>query len=301
MNEHDETDGRNIIDSALEAGSAGAKLQEIKNDGDNTHYLIPRERKVVELGNNKPNPSRKKGKRYFSEAKGFCNYVLKHKNQDETVIVANEGDVIVKAVFNDHGKKTAGWGDFAAVLDIKYSSQFKEWYQNTHSRGEDYFDQASFAEFLERNRTDMMVGKIEGLDGKEIENMSALELSAMITNLETTFEETFTSKVDNVSGRKTLHFENDDVGKGTIAIPKQFILAIPIYKGGDIFQVTIRLFHRIGGGSARFFFMIDQEELLKEKAFDMICDRVENGNIGTEKDERKQFAGTGIEVYKGKL
>ena len=63
--------------------------------------------------------------------------------------------------------------------------------------------------------------------------------------------------------------------------------------------MTIKLFSRVNGGTARFWYVIDQIDLLKEKAFDKICRRVENGNMEDEDVEDLRFEGTGIEVYKG--
>jgi len=286
---------QNIIESAVELGKESAEFQELYDDGELTHFAIPQGQKVVEIRNNAACPNRKSGDRNFTETKSFCHYVNLHKTP-ATLVVADEKTAKAKAIFNAHGEEP-GWGDFTTHLDIGFSKQWRIWSSAEGNR----MDQSGFAEFLENNRTDFMVGNIPDGDGKEIENISALELSSIIENLEATFQEKFTSKVDRVSGRRVLHYENDEVGKGTLSIPRQFILAIPIYKGGDIFQITIRMLHRLGNGQAKFFFIIDQAEVLKEKAFDMICRRINGGNVGSEKDPEKVFEGVGIEVLKGDL
>ena len=308
MSDNDELDEmsedkRNIIDSALLAGIKMAEIQEIPReiDQEETSVLVPVGFEIHTLNNHMKRPLRKTGIRSFESTKSFCSYVNKHKSEDETIIVAHEDSGRIKAILNDDGATEPSWSDFGALLALGFSNQWLTWFKNSYPKRESFFGQEEFANFIEDNRSDLKVGTFKDNDGKDVKNLSALELTAVITNLDITYEENITSKVNLSTGETTLHYENNEVGQGSFAIPKRLFLAIPIYKSGDLFQVDLRLRTKKSGSSLVFYFIIDQVDLLKEGAFDMICQRITDGNMGSEEKADKQFSGTGIEVLKGTL
>ena len=287
---------KNLVESAFEQMDALMEHEVLMDDGDNTHLLVSKGKHVHVVSNNKDRPTRKKGSKSFTSAKSFCHYVNKHKSEDETVIIADEDKSQVKAIINDNGVDNAAWSDFTAELKIKYSKQWIKWFENSNSARDRYFDQSEFADFLEDNRADFMCGKGEG----EKENVTALELGSIITNLQQTSQEKFSSKTDPVTGKVKFSYENEEIGKGNVEIPKQFIIVIPVYRSGDLFKITIRLRHRITGGSAKFYYIIDEVESIKKKAFDMVCNRIENGFSEFEDSTGPDdYKGTEIEVYQG--
>jgi len=287
-------DNKNVIESFVDESGKFFKPEEIFSDGEHKYYAHSRNHEVSKISLNSERPTRKRGLKTFTSAKSFCHYVNKHKLADETVIIADEDSNQIKAIINDHGVNTPSWNDFTAILKIKFSSQFIKWVGSTHDQKGSYFGQEEFADFLEDNRSDFMCGKIED---SEDENVTALELSNIITNLQKTSQEKFTSKMDPVSGKVNFSFENEEVGRGNVEIPRQFIVAIPVYRSGDLFKITIRLRHRISGGSAKFYYIIDELEDIQKRAFDMVCDRIK---IGMHEDnEKEDFDGTDLEVYQG--
>lgn len=293
---------KNDIQAAIEAGKKLAAVQNITRDiGAETHFIVKDGYSVQTLDNKMLAPNRKKGSKTFVSAKSFCSYVNKHKDSDETVIIADEDEGNICAILNDHGVSAAQWSDFKAKLKLGFSEQWKIWYENAHPRRTNAFSQAAFADFIEDNRADMKTGIFKDSAGEDVENLSPLELSALVINLNITSEEKFSSKIDRVTGEEKLFYENEETGKGEIVLPRQIFLAIPVYRGGDLFEVKVRLRRRIKGGTASFHYIIDQIPLLKEAAFEKICQRVTNGNAGSEENEAKRFKGTGIEVLKGKF
>jgi len=286
-------ENNNNIEAAIEAGKKIGEIKKIQEDGDSTFYLVHEDFKIQKVDNNNLQPDRKKGFTDFTSTASFCYYVNKHKINDQTVIVADDNG-LVRSTFNDHGKEPQ-WGDFGANLRLSFSRQWLKWNQASGN----LFSQLEFSEFIEDNRPDFMCGKIVDGEGKEVENIRPLELSKMILDLQSTTEENFSSKIDPVSGRTNLSFSNEEVGKQVIKLPKQFVLALPVYKNGDLFQVSARLRTRIGGGTAKFGFILDQKDEIVEKAFDKICNRIKVGDQTNTKDPEKNFDGTNIEVLRG--
>jgi len=285
------------VAAAIKAGMDLSSVQKIElSEGEKTRVVVKDGFKIETIDNHRERPVCKKGSRTFTAAKSFCSYVNKHKSDDETIIIADEDQGQIKAILNDHGEYNPAWGDFTAVFDLGFSKQWKTWSKNAETR----MSQEDFAEFIDQNRTDLMVGEID-LDGEPFKNVSPLELKSLILDLRTTWEQKFSSKLDPVTGATNLSYVDEEKGKGSVTIPDKFVIAIPIYNAGDIFMVRIELRLRTRDGKAFFYYFIDQVEKLKEAAFDKICQRIEKGNVGSEEKEDLQFSGTGIEVFKGKL
>lgn len=293
---------KNDIQAAIEAGENLAAAQNITRDaGERTIIILKSGYSIQYIDNKQLVPDRKKGTKKFVSAKSFCSYVNKHKDPDETVIIADEDQGNICAILNDHGATQPNWSDFNALLKLGFSEQWKTWYEKSRNAAPGSFSQADFADFIEDNRADMKTGTFKNSAGEDVENLSPLELSALVTNLNITSEEKFSSKIDRITGEEKLLYENEETGKGEIVLPRQIFLAIPVYRGGDLFEVKVRLRRRTRGGIASFHYIIDQIPLLKEAAFEKICQRVTNGNAGSEENEAKRFKGTGIEVLKGKF
>jgi uncharacterized protein YfdQ (DUF2303 family) len=291
----------NFVDSILTAGRKTAEIKQVpREEGvEETTVLVPNGFNLQTIQNELERPTRKRGSRTFTAVESFNSYVSKHKDFNETIIIADEERGQIKAILNDHADKKAGYGDHTAFLNLGFSKQYDTWFRNQKGNRNDHFDQEDLAMFLEENRSDFMCGKIEGDDNKEIENISAQELARMILDLKVTAQEKLSSKFDPQSGRQILHYENEEVGQKNFSPPPQFVLAIPIYKSGDLFQVTIKLFHRTQGGTARFWYLIDQIEKLKERAFEKICKRVTDGNMSEGFDSESTYGGTLVDVLRG--
>ncbi len=284
----------NGIGIAVQAGESLASLQEINREEgqESTVYVIKDGFTIQEVDNKLDRPVRKTGTTIFTDVESFCWYVNKHQSEDETIIIADEERARIQAVINSDGVREPNWSDFQALLKLGFSRQWELWFKNSHTEKGQYFDQVGFADFIEDNRSDITY--------QADKDLTALQLSSILCNLQSHFEEKFTSKIDPVSGGTTLHYENNETGKGLIAIPKQINLIIPIYKNGDIFQVTIRIRHRRSGGSIVFYYIIDQIDLLKQKAFDKICLRITKGEtLYDAVIEEEVFEGTGLPVLRG--
>ena len=284
----------NFIETAIEAGkeindvsvlndqieAAGVKLPD--------HVLVWREYgevKFQSLEEYYKKPLEKSGLNEFEEVKSFNFFVLRHKVDEETVIYANRKDKVFNCVFDDHSAGGASRRKFQAALKLSYSDQWSSW----AGKNKEYFSQSDFAEFLEDNRVDFMA-----MSDGESKNLSAVELIALVEQLQSTRKCTFSSKINRNDGSMNFSFQNEEKSQsGNISIPEKMVLAIPVFEGGDIFAVEIRLRHRINteSGGLKFFYVIDQMKRIEKKAFDKMRDRVSDGATSPE-----SYPGTGIEV-----
>lgn len=295
----------NDIAAALKAGEAIAALQNIKLDTEreNTPILVKDGFYTEIIDNRLPRPLRKRGKKTFTDARSFCHYVNKHKSEDETVIIADEDQGVIQAVIDDHGSDRPAWGNFIVNLNLGFSDQWLTWYNNAWPQRDSFFSQAELADFIEDNRSDLKTGDFSDADGNEVKNLSPLELTYMINNLQITREEKITSELNPNTGEVKLLYENERKGKGNVTLPSCLFLAIPVYKKGDLFQVKIRLRQRAAGGDQggkiHFYFIVDEVPLFKQTAFDKICRRITDGDPN--RDTGDFYVGTDLPVLRGNI
>ena len=303
---------KNEIESAIEAGKELVKGKLVLESDTHSYHVIPKGYEITAIEHKKTVPERKKGTRTFVSAKSFCSYVNKHKTKNQTIIIADESKDIVRAVLNDHSE-AAEWGDFQADLKLEKSRQWEAWVNNS----DQFVGQENFAKFIEDNRSDFMCGVIKDAEGKDIENTSAVALNQLILDLEYSANETLVSKINTQTGERVYSYSNEQNGNCSFKLPKTFTLAIPIFKNGDPFQITVNLRTRMTEGSARFGFNIDQMHENIEKAFDGICDRItigvvetrlivdiedpESADVVDDLNSSKSYPGTEIEVFRGCL
>ncbi len=280
---------KNEIESAIEAGKELVKGKLVLESDTHSYHVIPKGYEITAIDHKKTVPERKKGCRTFVSAKSFCSYANKHKVVDETIIIADESRDIVRAIINDHHRGGPEWGDFQADLKLEKSRQWKEW----TSHEDKLMGQEEFSQFIEDNRPDFMCGG-------EDENISAVALTQLILDLEYSANEILQSKINTQTGERVYSYSNEQDGNASFKMPKTFTLAAPIFKNGDIFQVTVNLRTRMENGSARFGFRIDQKDELIEKAFDGVCDRITEGVVD-DKVGGNPYPGTEIEVFRGCL
>lgn len=282
---------KNEIESAIEAGKALVPKKAVLSTDSKEFFIVPQGFIIKDLERRKNKPERATGFKYFVSPQSFCNYVVKHKVEEETIIIADEENGI-QAIFNDNGNGP-GWGDFGALLKLDKSRQWETW---TGLSGE-YYSQEEFAVLIENKRSDFMSGKVEDSEGDVISEISPGAFSKMILDLEYSSTTKLKSKIDLTTGARKYSFEDDEIGTGSFSMPKQCVIAIPVFKNGDLIQVVVTFRSKIINKQMMFgFFILTQDEII-EKAFDLVCTRIYGGS--KEGIETKHYEGTEVEVYKG--
>ncbi len=291
-------ENKNIAETVLE-NSPKSIFKEIAKTCNGNIVAVKSNYSLKTYESTEPNPARKTGKKIFTDVESFCLWVNLHKSEN-TCIEADKEEGIVKATFNDHSEKDPGWRDFKAVLKLKETRQWKAW--NSKAWREDreiVLSQLEFSDHLENNRSDLAVGEWEDKDGKIIKTLSFLEMSNLILNLEIHSEETTVAKRDPSNGDVTLHYENNEKeATGTVKPPNEFYIIIPAYESGVLLRLKCRLRRRKTGSTIVFYYIIDQVDEAKDKAFDDICQIIEKGKFS---DENEQFKGVNISVLKSDL
>ena len=193
----------------------------------------------------------------FSEIGSFIAYVNEYKDVG-TKIFGDVDNNRLTAVLDYHQKASVGRVSHAAVYTARLSNEWLAW-ESRHDRNQ---GQVEFAEFIEEN-------------SKTVQSPDAATLLEIVTTLESKTDVTFQSKVKLNNGNQSLVFtENTEAkGAGGVNVPTEFILAIPIYRGGEGYQIKVFLRCDTRSGKAIFRCKIHELEASKQFAFTQLCKR----------------------------
>lgn len=211
----------------------------------------------------------------LTEAADFIALAKRHTSP-ACVLFGTPGDAThapeIRAIFDYHpvgaiGRTglTAGWCQHRATLRTRYSPEFLVW---TKVDGKELTG-AEFAEFLESYAQDVV--SAPGSDptlGRLIETLggrvaTASELISLSRNLAVNVEVNVREARTLPSGEVQMTYEEAHKdGQGQpISVPSLFAVALPIFLGGERYQVPVRLRYRIRGGKVTWAMHLHRRDL----------------------------------------
>ena len=110
------------------------------------------------------------------------------------------------------------------------------------------------AQFLESNMVDVVyIAKADAQDGKpaEVGSPDGATLLEICRTLEAKKKVNFKSSVRLGDGSTQFTYDEDVSGtavKGTMAIPDQFSIGVPVFENGEKYRLDVRFRYRIGDG-----------------------------------------------------
>lgn len=196
--------------------------------------LVPDGYKVQYVELEDQPPKRKEGKHTILSAASFISFYAKHAVEGCTEIYGIRGDrPAFSAVFDDHSATGPGWRRFQAHYECPLAREWTVWTGNNgqaKAKG-----QEAFAEFLENNQLDVF----------EPNGAVMLEIAKQ---LEAKKNVNYESGIRLSDGQIQYRYEEQIQGsaaKGTMTIPENFSLAIPVFDGGPRYQIEARFRYRI--------------------------------------------------------
>lgn len=246
------------IGAAVEQIVALAKsINPILNNGGNVSVLVPPGYKREDITDTVEKafltPLRPRGEASFTAVDSFNSYVQRYFEPGKSWMYADYDAGKIVAVFNDHGMDTAGWKDFRATFIAEKSRELLIWKGSNCQ----HKDQVGFGEFLEANIADVL----------EPDGTSLLNIALTIT-ASTAIQFSSARRLDN--GQVQLAYSETidaKAGSGSIEIPREFVIGIPVYKHGSPYRLTARLKYRLNSGSVKFWYEIDRLDAAIEDAF----------------------------------
>lgn len=257
-----EPDAIGDVQTAIAAGAAlGGPQSPVQEPGAGVYALVPKGYSVESLEEYLPRPLRIEQNVFLHDADSFIAYVNEYGQQGASHVFFNVEGEEFTAILDYHQKPdTPTWCDHVATFKTRRSEEFTAWMNGNRKQ----MTQVDFARFLEENLPDI------------VEPNSADLLGVALT-FEAKKSVEFSSGVRLANGQ--IQFQYDEVvrgtaQKGTIEIPEQFTLGIPIHVNGPAYRIPVRLRWRLQEGKVVFWYEVVRPHRFIEDALKEIRERV---------------------------
>lgn len=220
-------------------------------------------------------PRRKKGNASLKDIKSFIQYINRHSDDPCTTIFCDQdysqSRVNFTAIFNDHarqpldgGNSYPGWRDFTAKYTPTFSEEWRRWVGGNKRQ----FSQLDMAGFIEENLND--IAHAEGMP-------TGSELLEMATSFESSQDMLFKSAIRLQNGGVNMSFVQDDDIQTLVRMKlfEKIAIGIPVFWGGDAYQIIARLRYKVKDGSLIFWYDLIRSDKVLEHATQEIIKKIE--------------------------
>ncbi|WP_405543982.1 YfdQ family protein [Streptomyces phaeochromogenes] len=208
--------------------------------------------------------TRKTGTTTVRDAASFLTYYGKHRDVDATEVYSDVERLSVTAVLDAHAEDEPGFAEHRLVLALRRTKAWQEW---TDLDGK-LVDQERFANFLEDHLPNLV----------EPDAATMLEIAQSI---KATTKAEFQSSTRLQSGERKFAYVEDTKatagGKGDIAIPETFKIAVPPFEGADAYSMTCRFKYRLDRNQLTLGFKLEQPEERAKAAFADVLKAIADG------------------------
>ena len=230
-------------------------------------------------------PERRKGTANVTQLNSFIDHVNRFKDEDSVIFANNDmKNPSLTAIIDYHTSTYEGaprFGEHRTHYKFPLSKEFTAWLDMDGST----FEQAEFAAFIEDRIADVLYPSEDQIDEKLIELKDLLggnfagasTLVALSKNLLVTENAKVKSANNLSSGETSLIYETehvDDTG-APIKVPNLFLIAIPIFVGGQYYSVAVRLRYKVRVGGIKWSYNLFRVENVFEDAFQGACEEAE--------------------------
>lgn len=234
-----------------------------------------------------PRPERREGKAALESLDAFCDYVNRFKSQNTVLFAAErrEKPGVYKpclAAVIDHfeaGSETpnsgskADWRLHRAFYDFPLSDEWLAW----HAVDGKGMDVREMSEFLEDRVGDVGSPQKIGATAKDfversgIRLASAAELVDLSKGLKVRVDQRVTQMVNTQTGEMDVMFteSHGDMANTSqkLAVPGGFVIGIPVFRHGPLYEVCARLRYRVAGGGITWIVKLHRTDRIFDAAF----------------------------------
>lgn len=216
-----------------------------------------------------PFPRRKRAKVSLNDADSFIEYSKRHGSLSEATVWCNadytKGNVDFVTILNDHGENNedSDWRDNLAKFAPKFSTEWMRWFSKNGAG----FSQSDFAAFMEENMKD-----VAGVEGSP----TGAQMLEMALAFEANQDLRFKSAIRLQNGSVQLAYsENDDSATlQKMQMFDRFSLGLPVFWGGDAYQIDARLRYRAREGKVSFWFELIRSDKVLEAATKTLIEKI---------------------------
>lgn len=258
---------QHAINAIVNAIKPGPSVKEVA--GLQKFALIPQGMSVQSLEQFELKPHHVEQKVTLLTATDFVAYWLRFKH-DASVIFGDERNATYTAIIDYHAADaTPHWCSHVATYACPHSPEWTIWSGNDGKK----MTQAEFAQFIEDNYPDIT----------KPAHADMLQVSSNL-HAKKSVEFAQSTRLDN--GQVQLTYQEKVNGTveargGSMKVPDEFELALPVFLGGPAYKVTARLRYRIGQGALTMWYDLHRPQKVVQAATQKVTEAIRKG-IGTD-------------------
>lgn len=246
-------------------------------------------------------PERREGTAKLVELESFCDHVNRFKDADSAIFaepsttspklmavldyhqrcnLPTGEDVVVGEVVRGEVKPVDGkprFGKHRAVYPFPLSDEWQAWLaKNGHP-----MPQAEFATWLEDRIVDVADPQAAFTSAKRFAEALGIttfaspnKLLDLSRGLTIHVDERAATKVNPSTGETSVFYsaEHQDEAGAPLVIPRAFLIQIPVFRAGTLYQLPVRLKYRLASGRLAWFYDIHNVLKAFDDAFREACD-----------------------------
>jgi len=228
-------------------------------DGTATSRVVLATDILAELDKRMPGPRRREGRVQLLEVASFCEYVSRYQSPS-SVIYANPQAMTFEAVIDEHPvvdnnvpSTPTAWRGHRAGYSCPKSPEWIVW--TKHDGAE--MKQEPFADFLDARLEDMVSAG---------DYPKPIDVLAVARQLHIRTKGTFQREINPTNGDNIL-VQKTETETGSTQIPRAFMIAVPVFEGGERYQVEARVRFAIGEAGPRFSYTLHRRAEIERDAF----------------------------------
>jgi uncharacterized protein YfdQ (DUF2303 family) len=258
-----------FIEHPDRVGLPGAKIpvaliSEADDDGSPITSIEVLTGVIEEMDKRAPGPRRRTGSVRLTDEDSFIAFVNRWGTA-ASVIYADTAALAFTAVLDDHldGQDIDGarWREHRATYACPRSPEWQAWTAND----EKWLTQTAFADFIEARLEDMV---------KADACAAPLDVLQMARQLHIRTKGEFRREVNPTTGDSIL-VNKTETETGSTVIPRAFAIAIPVFEGGERYQIEARVRFGFVEGSPRFAYTLHRRKENERDAFGAVRRKID--------------------------
>jgi uncharacterized protein YfdQ (DUF2303 family) len=252
---------------------------------------VPSGRELVSLKEHfdrvAPRPDRREGTALFTKLDSFVQHTVRFKDAHSTIWAdANPNNPSLTAVLDYHEAGATGLPRFGKHRG-KYTFPLAPEWQAWAAASGKQMGQKAFAEFIENRLADIAAPEQAGEIAKGLAAQLGLTFASpsKLVNLAkglTVREAATVRNHTNLStGEVQIQYETAHTGADNqpLTVPGAFCISVPVFKGGAVYVVPVRLRYRLAAGkdeqrTIQWFVEVYRADLYFDDAFNDACRKV---------------------------
>jgi uncharacterized protein YfdQ (DUF2303 family) len=226
-------------------------------------------------------PERLKGPARLTTLDSFIDHVLRCKDAGSAIFAdTRQESAKLVAVYN-YNDVVSGprFGDHRAVYEFPLSEEWKAW-KNVAAKG--YIGQVAFAEFIEDRVTDVIdqaqAGDVAQRFARDLGfNLAGPQrLIELSRGLAIRVDARVVQAINLSSGESQFTYADEHKGEAgePLKVPGGFVIQVPVFRGGDPFQIPVRLRYRAKDG-VTWAFLLQRTDLVWDLCINEACARAQ--------------------------